>query len=140
ATGVSRIIFIDPNHWIATISELAPTGYSVRRVIRTDDAGQRWTVLVAPRDPNGYLTDWDQFSRMQVIDPMHGWAATSDTNSEPGIRSLRTTSDGGVTWSVVPLPAPVVKANTSKPWTVAPPDVAETSVGAVVSDCLSAYP
>jgi len=115
ATGVSRIIFIDPNHWIATISELAPTGYSVRRVIRTDDAGQRWTVLVAPPDPNGYLTDWDQFSRMQFIDPMHGWAATRDTNSEPGISSLRTTSDGGVTWSVVPLPAPVVEANTSKP-------------------------
>jgi photosystem II stability/assembly factor-like uncharacterized protein len=115
AAGVSRIIFIDPNHWIAEVSELATTGYSVRRVIHTSDAGQHWTVLVAPADPNGYLTDWDQFGAIQFTDPMHGFAFTGGPDLNQPVTSLRMTNDGGVTWTIVPLPASIVEANTGKP-------------------------
>jgi photosystem II stability/assembly factor-like uncharacterized protein len=112
AVGFSQTIFIDPNDWIAEIRDLTPTGYGIRRVIHTSDAGRHWTVLVAPADPNGYLTDWDQFGSIQFTDPMHGFAFTGGPDLNQPVTSLRMTSNGGVTWNAVPLPASIIQANT----------------------------
>lgn len=105
-TDVASTIFIDGTHWFAMTFAFAPTpnltDTRVRSLMRTDDGGLHWKVLLAAPD-GGYLPGWDWFGTTGFVDPMHGWT-TSQGDGNHGVALLRTTDDGGRTWSDRALP------------------------------------
>jgi photosystem II stability/assembly factor-like uncharacterized protein len=96
--------FIDTNHWFAMTAAVPATATmtdtSVGSLIRTDDGGRHWTVLVTA-SPGNHLPGWDLESPAGFTDPVHGWATTMTAGY---VTSLRVTSDGGRTWVDRPLP------------------------------------
>ena len=79
------IRFLDSSHgWAAGTS-----------IVRTDDGGENWDLLIRSALENGYLNA----DALQFVDESRGWLASHDDG-------LLRSGDGGLTWEAVPLPIP----------------------------------
>lgn len=99
--------FQDPdNGWL--LARHGPAGmhrYPVY-LMRTADGGLNWEPLITPAE--GGLQTCHK-SGLQFADSMVGWATVSDCPVTAP--ELAMTSDGGRTWTSMPLPAPVNRPN-----------------------------
>jgi len=65
----------------------------------TSDGGRTWTVrLTSPLNPGGGVS----IDHLQAIDAQHAWALVTTTCDQTGCdKELRSTADGGVTWTTL---------------------------------------
>ncbi len=101
ARCVAGFDFVDSMHGWAELLGIGPGQYSSGPLMRTVDGGRTWTSAAEPKHA--------AFGQIDFVNVSQGWAIAFGPR-------LWQTSDGGLSWSVVPTPPDVgvVLRNTAK--------------------------
>ena len=67
---------------------------------RTDDGGASWKPMKAEKSMEDYLTHGEDIVRLDFVDDDYGWSIARDGHN---LTQLLKTTDGGVTWTKLPL-------------------------------------
>jgi photosystem II stability/assembly factor-like uncharacterized protein len=104
----SQVAFFDANNgWLVTLLG-AGMNHTYFAIYKTSDGGATWKAVVTPDKANAPMAC--SKSGAWFRDANHGYLAGSCNGVQKGLY-LYATSDGGVTWTLVNLPAPAGLAN-----------------------------
>ncbi|HLV46293.1 MAG TPA: YCF48-related protein [Flavobacterium sp.] len=98
---LTEIRFIDPYTGFVARSLTTDHETTVSEILKTTDGGNTWTVVNSADLQN--VTVWEKKDKIQFVNNSQGFAIV-------GKGILKTTQDGGTTWTEFPLPVTTVPA------------------------------